>query len=68
MTDDKKSVSMTTNGHTVIVADVSATYEALISVIDEEREVVRGLISMLERHPDLANKLAVVLKLAAERP
>lgn len=49
------------------VTSTTAAYEVVMKILDEERASLEGLISLLERNPDLANKLAVVLKLALER-
>lgn len=42
-------------------------YDTMMGMLDEERRAVEDLIGILERHPDLAKKLAVFLKIAAER-
>lgn len=50
-----------------MVTTVTGPYGTLMTFIDEERAAVEVIINLMQRHPDLANKLAIVLKLASEK-
>lgn len=48
------------------VTSVTTARDAVMHESDEDREALETIIGLLEQYPDLARRLAIVLRLAGE--